>query len=95
MIAFRMAGKTLGWVNDEVLVFVECQPAELRSGDVCLATTTRPRVRSKMTTIGIARSAGGRNAKIIEPLRPSRNPFSADDPAVKALLRVCYRLRSV
>lgn len=95
-IAFQMPRASPHWAQDEILVFEECRPGDLKHGDLCLIHTVRGQARAPRTTIGVAQlgDSRGQGAKII-PLKGKGSALTAKADSIRSLLRVSFRARAV
>lgn len=95
-IAFQMPRASPHWAEDEILVFEECAPSELKDGDVCLFGTVTARSRRLRTTLGVAHLGNAqRTAPQIQPLTRRGAPVAANAKFIRTLLRVSFRARAV
>lgn len=95
-IAFQMPRASPHWSKDEILVFEECGPNELKDGDVCLVGAVTARSRRLQTTLGVAHlGKARRGAPKIQPLAPKGAPVAANAESIRTLLRVSFRARAV
>ncbi len=96
MIAFQMPQASPHWAKDEILVFEECGPSELKDGDVCLVGVVTARSRRLRTTLGVTHLGKARHdAPQIQPLAPKGAPVAVNAESMRILLRVSFRARVV
>lgn len=95
-IAFQMPRVSPHWAKDEILVFEECGPSELKDGDICLVGAVTARSCRLRTTLGVAHLGKVRRmAPQIQPLAPKGAPVAANAESMRTLLRVSFRVRAV
>lgn len=94
LVALQMSRKTKHWMKDEIVVFAECDPSEVKESDLCLIQLqpSKGEPQTLVATVTHTSTAKGKLAEF-KPVAASGGPVLVGAESVLACFRSIYRAR--